>query len=66
MLLRAYGFEKSVWHPPAGFLPCLQSEKGTWYLPVPIIGALREKFIEPDDDLPDMCKYCNLLEDLPM
>jgi MoaA/NifB/PqqE/SkfB family radical SAM enzyme len=32
----------------------------------PAIVALREKFIEPDADLPDMCKYCNLLEDPPM
>ncbi|MDR0410330.1 MAG: hypothetical protein LBH18_08065, partial [Spirochaetaceae bacterium] len=32
----------------------------------PKIIALREKFIDPQADLPDMCKYCNLLEDPPM
>ncbi|MDR2096980.1 MAG: radical SAM protein [Spirochaetaceae bacterium] len=32
----------------------------------PAIVSLREKFIDPDADLPDMCKYCNLLEDPPM
>jgi MoaA/NifB/PqqE/SkfB family radical SAM enzyme len=32
----------------------------------PAIVALREKFIDPDAALPDMCKYCNLLEDPPM
>jgi MoaA/NifB/PqqE/SkfB family radical SAM enzyme len=32
----------------------------------PPIVNLRQKFIDPDADLPDMCKYCNLLEDPPM
>ncbi|MDR2658804.1 MAG: radical SAM protein [Spirochaetaceae bacterium] len=32
----------------------------------PAIVSLRKKFIEPDTELPDMCKYCNLLEDPPM
>jgi MoaA/NifB/PqqE/SkfB family radical SAM enzyme len=32
----------------------------------PAIVALREKFIDPEAELPDMCKYCNLLEDPPM
>ncbi|MDR2803308.1 MAG: radical SAM protein [Treponema sp.] len=32
----------------------------------PAIVSLRKKFIEPDAELPDMCKYCNLLEDPPM
>jgi hypothetical protein len=32
----------------------------------PAIVNLRKKFIDPDAELPDMCKYCNLLEDVPM
>jgi MoaA/NifB/PqqE/SkfB family radical SAM enzyme len=32
----------------------------------PAIVNLRQKFIDPNADLPDMCKYCNLLEDPPM
>jgi MoaA/NifB/PqqE/SkfB family radical SAM enzyme len=32
----------------------------------PAIVRLREKFLDPDAELPDMCKYCNLLEDPPM
>ena len=32
----------------------------------PAIVELRKKFIDPDAELPDMCRYCNLLEDAPM
>jgi MoaA/NifB/PqqE/SkfB family radical SAM enzyme len=32
----------------------------------PAIVWLREKFIDPDSELPAICKYCNLLEDPPM
>jgi MoaA/NifB/PqqE/SkfB family radical SAM enzyme len=31
----------------------------------PAIVRLREKFIDPDAELPNMCKYCNLLEEPP-
>ncbi|MDR0684195.1 MAG: radical SAM protein [Spirochaetaceae bacterium] len=32
----------------------------------PAIVELRKKFTDPDAELPDMCRYCNLLEDAPM